>query len=224
MKMTLNSDTRERIDTEKVRLPNEKRRSQRARQAVLKALGELLLEKRLTSISIEAIAERAGVSKKTIYRWYKDKASLFMDLYNIESPTAGNIPDVGSFEVELNQASFQIWHFWKKTYRGRAFRQLLASCQTDDQSLKELRDVYMPAGRKITQDIIDRAIARSEIEDKNYDFVVDMVIGFNWYHLITDSLEDESVILSMTSAIIHGITQPKPIKRSKNAVGPVYKL
>jgi AcrR family transcriptional regulator len=193
--------------------PNILRRSKRAHSAVLKALGELLLEKPLTSISIEAIAERAGVSKKTIYRWYPDKASLFMDLYHKESPTADNIPDVGSLEIELNRASLQIWRFWKETASGQAFRQLLASCQQNAQSMDKLRDLYMPSRRKITKDVIDRGIARGEIKKKNYDFLIDMLIGFNWYHLITNSLDDESVIPRMTSVLIRGIKPDLPRKR-----------
>jgi AcrR family transcriptional regulator len=206
-------------EKEPICLNNGQRRSQRAHRAVLEALSELLLEQPLTEISIEAIAERAKVSKKTIYRWYPSKASLFMDLYNRESPNSMNIPDVGSFELELNQASLQIWRYWKNSAAGQAFRQLLASCQHDAQSLKELRDEYMPPRRKITKDIIDRAVGRGEIEDKNYEFVVDMVIGFNWYHLITDSLEDESVILRMTSAIIRGITPRRYYRRYNKPAG-----
>ena len=185
--------------------PNEQRRSRRAHKAVLDALRDLLIEQPLTSISIEAIAERAGVGKQTIYRWYPDKASLFMDLYNTESPGSLNVPDMGSLEKELNQVSLQIWRFWKETASGQAFRQLLASCQSNAQSLAELRDSLMPPRRMITEDILNRAVVRGEIVKENFDIIIDMVIGFNWYHLITDSLEDESVIPIMTSIILFGI-------------------
>ena len=43
-------------------------RSEEARLATLHAAGELLLEKGLADASMDAIAERAGVSKATIYR------------------------------------------------------------------------------------------------------------------------------------------------------------
>jgi AcrR family transcriptional regulator len=190
--------------------PNIQRRSERAHSSVLKALRELLIEQPLTSISIEAIAERASVSKKTIYRWYPDKASLFMDLYNSESPTSTQIPDVGSLEIELNKASLQIWRFWKETASGQAFRQLLASCLHNAQSVDQLREVYMPSRRRITKDVIDRAIARGEIENQDYGYVIDMMIGFNWYHLITNALDDESIIPKMTSVLIRGIKSDLP--------------
>jgi len=74
-----------------------------------------------------------------------------MDLYNTESPTSTQIPDVGSLEIELTKASLQIWRFWKETASGQAFRQLLASCQHNAQSVDRLREVYMPSRRKITK-------------------------------------------------------------------------
>ncbi|MGH3261452.1 MAG: helix-turn-helix domain-containing protein, partial [Trebonia sp.] len=44
-------------------------RSERARRAVLEAVAGLLLERGLSAVSMDAVAERAGVSKATIYRW-----------------------------------------------------------------------------------------------------------------------------------------------------------
>ena len=204
---------RESFKNKKNSRPNKQRRSQRAHKAVLTALRDLLMEQPLTTISIEAIAERAGVGKQTIYRWYPDKASLYMDLYDTESPGSLNVPDMGSLEKELNQVSLQIWRFWKETASGQAFRQLLASCQSNAQSLAELRDSFMPPRRMITGDILKRAVARGEIAEENFDVLIDMVIGFNWYHLITDSLEDESVIPIMTSIILYGIMGPMNSKR-----------
>ena len=44
-------------------------RSERARLAILEAAAELLLVQGLSAVSMDAVAERAGVSKATIYRW-----------------------------------------------------------------------------------------------------------------------------------------------------------
>jgi hypothetical protein len=184
---------------------NLQNRHDRVHQAILIALNQLLMEHPLNKISIEAVARRSGVSKKTIYRWYPDKASIFMDLYGMNSLNALNIPDTGSLEKELTLVSLQIWRFWNETACGQAFRQLLASCQYDTKSGDELRDVFLPGRRKITQDIINRAIDRGEIEDKDYSFVVDIIMGFNIYHLLANSLNDESAIPLMTSVVTCGI-------------------
>jgi AcrR family transcriptional regulator len=179
-------------------------RSQNTHRAILDALRELLTERPLTSISIEAIAKRAGAGKKTIYRWWADKASLYADLYDTDSPNSINVPDMGSLDKELTEASMQIWHFWRGTASGQGYRQLLASCQSNAQCLNELRDVFMPRRRKVVQDILDRAIARGEIDKKDCNVLIDMVMGFNMYHLITNSLDDDSVIPIMISNLVNG--------------------
>jgi AcrR family transcriptional regulator len=44
-------------------------RSETAHRAILEAASELLLERGPGAVSMDAVAERAGVSKATIYRW-----------------------------------------------------------------------------------------------------------------------------------------------------------
>ncbi|MCW2784945.1 MAG: putative HTH-type transcriptional regulator [Marmoricola sp.] len=56
-----------------------RRRSERARVAILEATNELLHEHGLEQLSIEAVAARAGVGKQTIYRWWPNRAILIAD-------------------------------------------------------------------------------------------------------------------------------------------------
>jgi len=54
-------------------------RSEKARLAILEAAAELLLARGLSAVSMDAVAERAGVSKATIYRWWHTKEALALD-------------------------------------------------------------------------------------------------------------------------------------------------
>jgi AcrR family transcriptional regulator len=187
--------------------PDERRRCQRARQAVLTALADLLTEQPLRTISIEAVAKRAGVGKQTIYRWYPDRASLFIDLYDSDVAGRITIPDMGSLEKELNELSFRIWDLWRETAKGKAFRHLIASAQSNAQSLNQLQNVFMPKQRKFMQQLFDRAFARGEIEKFNYNVFIDLLIGFYWYHLLTNTLDDESIIPIMISTLLNGLSR-----------------
>ena len=197
--------------------PDERRRCQRARQAVLKALAELLTEQPISTISIEAIAKRAGVGKQTIYRWYPDRASLFIDLYDSDVASNICIPDMGSLEKELNELSLRILHIWRETAIGEAFRHLIASAQSNVQSLNQLKDAFMPRQRMPLQQLLDRAMARNEIERANYDVFIDLFIGFNWYHLLTYTLDNESVIPVMISTLLNGIMEKSTIEKTSHA-------
>jgi AcrR family transcriptional regulator len=59
--------------------PDPNRRSERARLAVLEAAMALCRETGFARLTIEAIAERAGVSKKTIYRWWPSKGAVLLE-------------------------------------------------------------------------------------------------------------------------------------------------
>ena len=54
-------------------------RSEKARHAILEAAAELLLSRGLGAVSMDAVAETAGVSKATIYRWWPSKEMLALD-------------------------------------------------------------------------------------------------------------------------------------------------
>jgi AcrR family transcriptional regulator len=54
-------------------------RSEKAHQAILKAAADLLLARGLGAVSMDAVAEAAGVSKATICRWWPTKETLALD-------------------------------------------------------------------------------------------------------------------------------------------------
>ena len=77
-------------------------RSEASRKAILRAAGELLLEHGLQTISMDAVAERAGASKATIYRWWPSKELLALDaLFSDWAPAAGAGYDTGSLAGDL---------------------------------------------------------------------------------------------------------------------------
>src|SRR5262245_57602582 len=83
-------------------------RSERARQAILKAAAELLLAPGGEAVSIDAVAKRAGVSKATIYRWWRSKETLTLDaLYEEWSPST-QVRDTGTLRGDL-RALLEPW-------------------------------------------------------------------------------------------------------------------
>jgi AcrR family transcriptional regulator len=72
------------------------RRIQRTRQALRKALSELIKEKEYESISVEEITQRANLGRATFYLHYRDKEDLLVDefseLANERAHTLSKIP------------------------------------------------------------------------------------------------------------------------------------
>ncbi|WP_433475220.1 TetR/AcrR family transcriptional regulator [Spirillospora sp. CA-142024] len=85
------------------RKPNPARRSERSRRAVLDAARELVTELGYAKVSIEAIAERAGVGKQTIYRWWPSRGAVIFDSFlELSAGEEGvRLPDTGDIEADL---------------------------------------------------------------------------------------------------------------------------
>ncbi|MGB2571650.1 TetR/AcrR family transcriptional regulator [Micromonospora citrea] len=86
-----------------VKTPDPARRSERSRQAILRATRELVSEVGYAKLSIEAIATRAGVGKQTIYRWWRSKGAVVFDSFLALSEGADGmaLPDTGDIEADL---------------------------------------------------------------------------------------------------------------------------
>ncbi|GHJ24488.1 hypothetical protein TPA0909_61020 [Streptomyces albus] len=84
--------------------PDVSRRSERSRQAILRASMELVGEVGYPKLTIEAIAARAGVGKQTIYRWWPSKAAVLLDACTDAATGDGHdsgLPDTGDVEADL---------------------------------------------------------------------------------------------------------------------------
>jgi Bacterial regulatory proteins, tetR family len=70
-------------------------RSEAAREAVLEAADDLLVENGFAGVTIEGIAARAGVGKQTIYRWWSSKTDILMDAFLEDAAQQLIPPDFG---------------------------------------------------------------------------------------------------------------------------------
>lgn len=54
-------------------------RSQASREAILRAAAELMAPGQFSRLTMEGIAQRAGVSKQTVYRWWSTKIDVLVE-------------------------------------------------------------------------------------------------------------------------------------------------
>jgi AcrR family transcriptional regulator len=161
-------------------------RSEKAHQAILAAAGDLLLARGLSAVSMDAVAERAGVSKATIYRWWPTKESLALDaLFTEWAAVQPRLRDTGTLRGDL-LALLRPWArlATSKPY-GRVIGALVTEAQTDPAFAAEyLRRVVEPR-RDQARAIFRRAIERGEIPaDTKIEVAVDMVYGPLYHRLL----------------------------------------
>ncbi|KAB8170948.1 TetR family transcriptional regulator [Streptomyces sp. 3MP-14] len=87
------------------RAPDNARRNESTRQAILNAALELVSEVGYAKLSVEGIAARAGAGKQTIYRWWPSKGAVLFDallaLSGGQEGETGELPDTGDLEADL---------------------------------------------------------------------------------------------------------------------------
>jgi AcrR family transcriptional regulator len=148
-----------------------RRRSAASHQAILKATLELFADVGLAGLSIEGIAERAGVGKTTIYRRWSAKEDILSDaLYLLRG---GNpLPDTGSIRDDLlylARASQELYA--REPFMAKLFTKMMAELKTNPRvSQAFVQKVIAPRIAEF-RPIVERAQVRGEVR-------VDLDVGF----------------------------------------------
>jgi AcrR family transcriptional regulator len=161
-------------------------RSEKTRTAILKATSELLLEHSLASISMDAVAERAGASKATIYRWWPSKELLALDaLVSGWETGRTHTPDTGSLAGDL-LALIRPWarRLAGKPY-GRVVAALLTRARTDPKFAKTYIAHLIEPRRSEGRIAFVRAIERGEIPaDTDVEVALDLLYGPVYHRML----------------------------------------
>ena len=161
-------------------------RSEKAHDAVLAAAAELLLERGLGAVSMDAVAERAGVSKATIYRWWPTKETLALDALHHEWAAARPAAEeLGSVRAEL-LALLRPWVrlVGRRPY-GRVIAALITEAQTDPAFADLYRERFVEPRRAQARPILLRAIERGELPAAtNIELALDLLYGPLYHRLL----------------------------------------
>jgi AcrR family transcriptional regulator len=159
-------------------------RSIQSHQAILQATLELLAEVGFEAMSIDAIANRAGVGKTTIYRRYSSKEELVTDA--IESVREEIvIPDTGSFQSDIDQLIENAAQITLNPLGRQSVAMIISSAASNDQFAQIYWRKYLQPRRKTFAILLEQAKARNEIrQDLDSDLVFDTMSGIMLYALI----------------------------------------
>jgi len=182
-------------------------RSEKTKDAILTAAYDLLLENGFGAITIEKIAEKAGVSKATIYKWWPNKAAVVMDGFlnatNVKLP----IPNTGS---TIDDMFIQVNNFAKflNSREGNIITEIIGEGQFDPKLADTYRAIYFKPRRSISKQILERGISRGELrKDLNIELSIDLIWGPVFYRLlITGEVVDDTFVKNLINYAFEGIT------------------
>jgi AcrR family transcriptional regulator len=161
-------------------------RSAERRQAILDAAIELLLVQGLQAVSMDEVADHAGVSKATIYRWWPTKETLALDaLYQEWDTFRPSPPDTGSLRGDL----LALVRPWVRRARKRPYARVVAALVEETHTDPEFAELYherfVNPRRDPARAILERAIERDEIpEDTNVELTLDLIYGPLFHRLL----------------------------------------
>lgn len=149
-----------------------RKRSDKARHAILQATLELLDEKGFVGLAVESVAARAGVGKATIYRWWKSKAALAMEAFleGVSDETAYAHTDSACEDLRGQMLKVAALYHGQA---GRILCEVIALGQSEPDVLTALETHYLDQRREMAKAVLERAIAQKEIRpDIDKDLVI----------------------------------------------------
>jgi AcrR family transcriptional regulator len=164
---------------------NRHRRSEQARQAVLEAADDLLVERGFAGLTIEGIAARAGVAKQTIYRWWPSKAEILMDAFVDDAAEYLSPPDSGDLGQDLRIHLSSLADFLTQTDAGAVFRALAGQAQHDADVAARLRADHLSKQRDRDRLPLLRAVDRGQLPAQtDIDLAVEQLVGPIYYRVL----------------------------------------
>lgn len=159
-------------------------RSTQSHQAMLQAALELLAEVGYAAMSMDAIANRAGVGKTTIYRRYASKEELVADaIESIREEIA--IPDTGNLESDIDTLIQNAAQITLSPVGRQTVAMIISSASSNPQFAQIYWTKYLQPRRKAFAIVLERAKARNEIQaDLDSDLIFDTMSGIMLYALI----------------------------------------
>jgi AcrR family transcriptional regulator len=150
-------------------------RSAASHQAILQATLELLAEKGLRAMSMDAVAQRAGVSKATIYRRWKSKEELIREL--LDSLLAIIQPiDTGNAREDL--LAVGRWIVARAGPETMLIPALAGEAATNPEFGEVFRAKLVDPRRAQIRGFLERAVAAGELrDDADLDFFADLMVG-----------------------------------------------
>ncbi|MCU1486702.1 MAG: TetR family transcriptional regulator [Actinomycetia bacterium] len=183
-------------------------RSEQSRVATLDATAELLLAHGLGGVSVDAIAERAGVSKATIYRWWPTKELLALDaLYRSWASVEPEQPDTGSLRGDLVELLVP----WAARLRGGSYGELIAAFVIEAHRDAAFAEAYharfVHPRRELGRAAFARAEARGEVPDRiKVEVALDLLYGPVYHRLLHRHAPlDDDFVVDVIDGVLGGV-------------------
>lgn len=153
-------------------------------QAIMDAAQELVATVGYDAMSVESIAQKASVSKATIYRRWPGKAEIVADAIRRKDPGGSDPEDTGSLRGDLMAMVSTLFANMDGADGGLVCG--LAFAVRSDAELGRLLSAHKQAHKeRVTSLIVSRARARGELPDADLPNVMDTAVGLALFRVMS---------------------------------------
>jgi AcrR family transcriptional regulator len=150
-----------------------RRRNDAAREAILDTTLKLLRSGGVGGLTVDAIADAAGVGRQTIYRWWPSKGAVVAEAITRHARAADLTAFLTDSFAGLDDPGTR-----------RVLRQLAAAAQQDEHAAGVLAD-FTAQRRGALHALLERGRAAGQLpQATDLDMLVDLAYGFLWYRLL----------------------------------------
>ena len=159
-------------------------RSEASHQAIIQATLALLLEVGYGALTMEAVRDRAGVGKATIYRRWSSKEELVRDtIVFLHEDFAA--PDTGSLRGDYETLAGAVRASASRGGAAMLMPRLLGESVHDPELFAIFRANLVEPRRAALRSVLERAVARGEIRPGiDPELMVDLFAGPAVYRLL----------------------------------------
>jgi AcrR family transcriptional regulator len=185
--------------------PRGRPRSAIADQAIREAAVDLFAERGFEGFSVEDVADRAGVSKATVYRRYPSKVDLVVEAGSCLATDEIRFPDTGTLRDDVRGLARLLVNAFENTRAGK----VMPVMTFERRRYPELDAGYRRflADRKArTRAVLLRAVQRGELpDDTDIGVMSSMLVGPIFHRLmITQEPLNDAFVDALVDALLRG--------------------
>ncbi len=172
----------------------------------MRAALELMEEVAFSQVTVETIANRAGTSKTTLYRWWPNKAAIVIEAFREAISPELPLLDTGSLDEDLTR---QLRNFARvlSGSGGCILRSFIVAARSDPEVSAAFRSLWGEPRRKKAKAMLRSKQAKGQLsKGADLDLTLDALYGPLYFRfLVKNELPSQKYAEKLARLVIRGL-------------------
>ncbi|MBT2481023.1 TetR/AcrR family transcriptional regulator [Streptomyces sp. ISL-94] len=176
-------------------------------EAIREAVVAELAAVGFSRMSIEGVARRAGVGKTAVYRRWKSKLPLVLDLVGAFAVDGLPVPSTGSLYGDVRALLEVMSHVLRHPVASAVIPDLLVEAARNPEIAEAVRGVLLEGQRRMAAGVVAEAVARGELrEGTDPERALDLAIGpLYWRQVVVRDAVPAGYLDDLARSVVAGL-------------------